>query len=86
MSDYLTKSEIIVLVDERIEKHDEAVNEPKHVSNTTILAELRAEVKTLVLQLTEMKATQSIVMKFAGAGIMVWSLRQIVEMVQSFKH
>lgn len=86
MSDYLTRAEIIVLVDERIEKHDESVNEPKHESNTKILGEMQSGMSKMSDSLIRMEATQSVVMKFAGAGVLIWSIRQIVELVQTFKH
>lgn len=84
--EFITKSEAQVLIDARIKEHDEAINEPKHEANQAVIKEVTQEVRALRLDITEMKATQSIVMKFAGAGILVWSIRQIIELVQSFHH
>lgn len=84
--DFITRAEAQVLMDARIKEHDESTNEPKHVENKNTLVALKASFDALRLDITEMKATQSVVMKFAGAGILVWSVRQIVELVQSFHH
>lgn len=84
--DYLTKSEAIVLIDERINKHDVHVNEPKHKENLIALKGITTKVDALVLIMAKMEATQAIVMKFAGAGVIIWSLKQLAELVQTFKH
>lgn len=82
--DYLTKAEVIVLVDERIKKHDDDVNKPQHLENQTVLRALTLQVNGLDKLLTRMEAQQSIVMKFAGAGIVIWSIRQIVDLIHTF--
>lgn len=83
---YLTQSEIVVLVAGMIKEHEEEISQPKHVENQATLKDLQLELRHVVLDLTEMKATQSIIVKFAAAGIVVWSIRQLVELVQSFHH
>lgn len=47
---------------------------------------LTDKIDTLIISVTKMVATQSVTMKFAGAGVIVWSIRQIVELIQSFHH
>jgi len=87
MSDVtMNRSEVIVLVDERIKQHDENVNKPKHEENQSILKAMQIEIRTLVLSLTKMEATQAVIVKFAAGGVIVWSVRQIAELIQSFHH
>jgi hypothetical protein len=87
MSDeIITRAEATVLIDERIRKHDTDVDAPKHRENQDVLRTLAMKVDTLIIDITKMVATQNITMKFAGAGIIVWSIKQIIELVQSFHH
>jgi len=83
--DPITRSEAIVLIDSRIKIHQEDVNQPQHIENKTVLKELIAEVKGLRDTINEMKVTQAIVMKFAAGGVVVWSIKQIVELIKTLQ-
>lgn len=88
MSDpaYLSESEIRVLVGDMIKDHEEEISKPKHIENQTTLKEVKNELLDVRFDLKEMKATQAVVMKFVGAGVIIWAIRQLVELVQTFHH
>lgn len=86
MTEGLSREAIIVLVDERISKHDIEVNKPQHLDNQNILSKLADKVGKLSDDIIAMKAEQSVVMKCAGAGIIIWSIKQIVDLAHSFIH
>lgn len=80
----ISKSEAIVLIDERIKLHDEATNEPKHVENKALIKALTDKLDIVVISLTKIETTANLVMKFAMGGLVVWVVRQVVELVKSF--
>lgn len=82
----VTRSQVIVLIDERIKEHYEDVNQPQHSENKKLLEKLSDKVEKLTLAIVEMKATQAVVMKFAAGGIVVWCIKQIIELIQTLKH
>lgn len=83
---YLTKPEIIILVGDMLNKHETEIADPKHKQNTTLLKELTTSMNKFELTLLEIKTTFNILMKFGAGGIVIWALRQAVEIVQTLKH
>lgn len=82
----ITRAEATVLIDERIKLYDEDTLLPKHRENQTVLKALTAKVDDLRLDIGKMVSAANITMKFAGAGVVIWSIRQFVELAQSFHH
>jgi hypothetical protein len=80
----LTKSEVLVLVDERIKYHDEITNEPKHAENKALIKGLTDKIDVVVISLIKIETTAQLVMKFAMGGLVVWVVKQAVELVKSF--
>lgn len=83
---FLTRPEITLLVGDMIREHESEVAEPKHSQNTKLLTALTLSMNTFEKSLIKIETTINIFMKFAGAGIIVWSLRQVVDMIQALKH
>lgn len=78
----ISKSEAIVLIDERIRQHDEATNEPKHSENKALIKGLTDKMDIVVVSLTKIETTANLVMKFAVGGLVVWTVRQVAELVK----
>jgi hypothetical protein len=82
----MTKYEVLSLVDERIKIHDEATNEPKHVENKALIREATIKLDALILSVTKIETTANLVMRFAMGGLVVWVVKQFVELAKSFQH
>jgi hypothetical protein len=71
-------------VDAHIAAHDEGTSLRRHAENKESLRDLSKEVGTVKESLIEVKVTFNLLMKFAGAGILIWCIRQIIDVAHSF--
>lgn len=71
-------------MDERIRAYDVNILLPKHRDQVNVLRELTTKVDTMMVSMAKMGTTFDLVMKFAGGGIVVWAIKQAVDVVHTF--
>jgi hypothetical protein len=67
----LTRSEAIVLIDERIKSP---------------IKDVTTKIDAMGTSLTKIETAASLIMKFGAGGLVVWVVSQFVQLARSFQH